>query len=129
LVGENTEVTVSFAGGESYPSTYERPTGSGQYALNDGNYRLTVHSDLVHSDAGDMSADRVDNFYRWFGDTDGDRDTDGGDMFVIRRVLSGDPSYSKYRAALDYQGDGIVNSTDYNSYFRPRYGRRLLPPT
>jgi autotransporter-associated beta strand protein len=126
LVGENTEITLSFTGGDAY--TYERPTGSGDFALVDANYRVTVDKDLVHSQAGDMAADKVDDFYRWFGDTDGDRDADGSDMFVMRRVLAGDPAYSDFAEALDIDGSGTVNGTDYSA-FRTHYGRRLLPPT
>jgi autotransporter-associated beta strand protein len=129
LVGENTVVTLEFTGGDAYATTYERPAASGEYALNDGNYRLTVDSDGFQSLAGNMADDYVQDFFRWFGDSDGDRDTDGADMFNIRRVLAGDPAYNKYKAGFDYDGDGDVDNVDYNSYFRPHYGRRLLPPT
>jgi autotransporter-associated beta strand protein len=126
LVGENTQITLSFTGGDAY--TYERPTGSGKFALVDANYRVTIDKDELTSLAGDMSADKVDDFYRWFGDTDGDRDADGSDMFVMRRVLASDPVYAKYAESLDVDGSGTVNGTDYSA-FRTHYGRRLLPPT
>jgi autotransporter-associated beta strand protein len=126
LVGENTEVTLTLTGGDG--CTYARPAASSIYSLNDGNYQLTVDSESLVSQAGNMSADAVDDFYRWFGDTDGDRDTDGTDMFVMRRVLAGDDTFAKFETALDYNGDDEVDSTDYSTYFRPHYGRRLLPP-
>jgi hypothetical protein len=125
-VGEATQLILTFTGGDG--NSYQRPAASGAYSLNDGNFRLTVDSTKVHSNAGDMSAAKVDDFYRWFGDSDGDRDADGTDMFNIRRVLAGDPNYSQYQDAFDYDGNGSVNGTDYST-FRTHYGRRLLPPT
>jgi autotransporter-associated beta strand protein len=126
LVGESSQVIVTFTGGDSYVSTYSR---AGTQSLNDGNYKLTIDASKITSNAEDMTADKVDDFYRWFGDSDMDRDTDGTDMFNIRQVLTNNPSYNQYKAGFDYDGDNDVDATDYNMYFKTRYGRRLLPPT
>jgi autotransporter-associated beta strand protein len=124
-MAEATQLILTFTGDDIY--TYQRPAGSDQYGLNDGNYRLTIDHTLLHSQAGDMAVDRADDFYRWFGDVDGDRYVSGADLFAIRRIMVNDPSSEKYRAGFDYDGDERVTNIDYNQ-FRVRYGRRLLPP-
>jgi hypothetical protein len=125
-VGEATQLILTYENSGIY--TYDR---SGEYSLNDGNYRLTVDHTKVGTaiPGGGMSADELDEFYRFFGDSDADRDTDGNDMFNIRRVMAGDASYSQYEQTFDYNGDGVVDGLDYSPNFRNRYGRRLLPPT
>jgi autotransporter-associated beta strand protein len=125
-VGEATQLILTFTGEDIY--SYQRPAGSGEYSLNDGNYRLTIEKDLLTSATGAMAEDKVDDFFRWFGDSDGDRYTSGTDMFAIRRVMVNDPDYAARKAGFDYNGDDAVNNTDYNQ-FRVRYGRRLLPPS
>lgn len=90
-------------------------------SLADGNYTLTIRSGMVHDvfgrvldGEGDGTAggDRVETFFRLFGDTDGDRDVD---HFDFRHFVSafgrraGDPQYLSY---LDYDGSGVIDSTD-----------------
>ncbi len=114
-------IEVTFRNGN--PFVYNR---AGVLALNDGNYRLDIDGDKLRDASGSTSPDRVDHFFRFFGDTDGDRDVDGVDLYVLRRVQANDLRYLRYRVALDYNGDGLVDALDYNQ-FRTRYGRRLLP--
>ena len=74
LVGGKTVAVLTFAGSEFVGGS-----------LADGNYTLTVRADRVHDrwgreldGDGDGSAggDRVDGFFRLFGDSDGDGDVD-----------------------------------------------------
>jgi hypothetical protein len=98
-------------------------TGPGVVAgsLANGNYTLTVHAGKVRDrlgqeldgDAdGHNGGDRVDAFFRLFGDTDGDRDRD---LIDLCRFLStfgkraGDTGYLWY---LDVNGDGAVGLVD-----------------
>jgi hypothetical protein len=90
-------------------------------SLADGSYTLTVRADRVHDrwgreldGDGDGAAggDRVNGFFRLFGDTDGDRDVDHADLDVMLgsfRKNRGDAGYLWY---LDYVGDGDVDGLD-----------------
>ncbi|MEL6107425.1 MAG: VCBS domain-containing protein [Planctomycetota bacterium] len=98
-------------------------------SLADGNYRLIVRaSDVVAVSGGSaMASDFVfgrpvaggpdtDDFFRLFGDTDGDRDVDGQDYgrFGLTFFQSaGDPNFN---ADLDFDGDGDVDGQDYGQF-------------
>jgi len=125
-VGEATQLILTFTGNDIY--SYWLSGDGDAYSLKDGNYRISIDRDLLHSNAGDLESDCVDDFFRWFGDSDGNRTTAGNDMFLMRRLLAGDSTYERYKSTFDYNGDGEINATDFNQ-FRTRYGRRLLPPS
>jgi dienelactone hydrolase len=90
-------------------------------SLADGRYTLTVRADRVHDrwgrdldGDGDGSAggDRVDGFFRLFGDSDGDGHVDVGDLHTFLSTFgkrAGDPGYLWY---FDYDGDGRVGVAD-----------------
>ncbi|QDV47603.1 FG-GAP repeat protein [Stieleria neptunia] len=122
--GGRTSAMLSFSGDSTIP---------GSNSLADGNYRLEIIADQVvtpgdnamRSDAvfGGQSAAQPNNddFFRLFGDTDGDGDVDGQDygrfgLSFLR--LSGDPNYD---SDLDYDWDGDVDGQDYG-----RFGLRFL---
>jgi hypothetical protein len=122
LLGANTAAVLTFAGAEFIGGS-----------LADGKYTLTVLADHVHDrfgreldgdGDGSSGGNRVDSFFRLFGDTDGDRDVDQRDLAqflstVGRRV--GDSGYLWY---LDYNGDGLVGVVDLVAFAR-RLGKRL----
>jgi len=88
-------------------------------SLADGNYKLTVDASKVHQvDGQPIGANTfgsyADNFFRMFGDSDGDGDVDGTDTIKFRQALT------TYNAALDWDGNGSVtngsvDSTNFNS--------------
>jgi len=90
-------------------------------SLADGPYTLTIHGGLVHDDFGQAldgagtgvaGSDRVDTFFRLFGDADGDGHVDLGDVLRFAGTFgkhAGDPGYLRY---FDYDGDGRVDGSD-----------------
>jgi hypothetical protein len=120
-VGGRTQVTLCFNGD---------PTEYGSLA--DGNYQLIVHGDQVHDvvyglalDGDYVFGDQLcDAFFRFFGDSDGDRDVDNLDFARFRNsynTLSGD---SANQACFDNNADGAVDNVDFAA-FRLRYPSRL----
>ena len=128
--GGKTTAILTFGAGASVDSR----AGSGAMgnSLADGNYRLDADADFVRlastnqamaSDyvfGGKTSADLNDNddFYRLYGDMDGDGDTDANDLNdsfapAFFSVL-GDNAYAP---GLDGDGDGDVDANDLNDYF------------
>ncbi|HXG08273.1 MAG TPA: autotransporter-associated beta strand repeat-containing protein [Gemmataceae bacterium] len=102
-------------------------------SLADGNYTLTINSALVHDNFGQaldgdgdgvLGGDRVDSFFRLFGDADGDRDVDRRDLALFRstfRKRAGDPGFLAF---FDFDGDGDVDRRDQRE-FNKRRGRTL----
>src|SRR5205807_4962518 len=81
LVGGKTVTVLTFTGSEFVGGS-----------LADGSYTLTVRADHVHDrwgreldgdGNGSAGGDRVDGFFRLFGDTDGDRDVDHADLDLM----------------------------------------------
>ena len=104
-------------------------------SLADGNYTLTTLAGVVSDAAGnqlDGNSDgsggdnATDEFFRYFGDHDGDRDVDALDFLGFRRTYRRDSSNNSFDAAFDFDGDGDVDSLDFLQ-FRRRYRRSLAP--
>uniref|UniRef100_UPI003562B090 Ig-like domain-containing protein n=1 Tax=Stieleria sp. TaxID=2795976 RepID=UPI003562B090 len=99
-------------------------------SLQDGNYTLTILDTHVRSATGkrldgdrdgEAGAPRVDEFFRFFGDTDGDRDVDGQDYGRFGLSFLKSNGDAAYNPALDSDGDGDVDGQDYG-----RFGLRFL---
>ncbi|QEF98234.1 Cohesin domain protein [Stieleria maiorica] len=116
-----TVATLTFDGASTVPRS-----GSGAYgnSLADGNYHLVIRPEFVSQlGSGDeMTApysfgeSPVDSFFRFYGDTDGDRDVDGQDygrfgLSFLRN--SSDPSFDP---SMDSDGDGDVDGQDYGRF-------------
>jgi hypothetical protein len=120
LVGSKTVAVLTFAGAEFVGGS-----------LADGSYTLTVRADRVHDrfgreldgdGDGTSGGDRVDAFFRLFGDSDGDHDVDQQDRELFRSAFksrAGDAGYLWY---FDFDGDGDVDGYD-NGQFNRRFGR------
>ncbi|MGC8990482.1 MAG: hypothetical protein ACP5MD_10195, partial [Verrucomicrobiia bacterium] len=111
------------------------PTFVGQ-SLPDGNYRLRLRAATVTDDAGqrldangpDMPGeDVVESFFRYYGDTDGDRDVDFYDLWRFQQTYARSAGDELYNPALDYDSDGRVDSIDMAAY-SSNYLKSLAPP-
>ncbi|MEO1617469.1 MAG: ELWxxDGT repeat protein [Planctomycetota bacterium] len=129
---DQTFVDVTFAAG---PLVIERDAGSTtglRNSLADGNYQLTVLSSQVSSPVSgeamasdfEFGSDRADEFFRLFGDTDGDRDVDRDDFQAFTLAYRSSQSDPNYLAELDRLGDGTIDGRDL-AEFRRRFGRRI----
>jgi Dockerin type I domain len=110
IVDGQTQAVLTFAGSDVIAGS-----------LADGNYTLTVRSDLVH-DAfgraldgdgdGAAAGDHSEALFRLYGDSDGDRDVDARDLLRFLGSLgrqAGDPNYLAY---FDVNGDDRVGLLD-----------------
>ncbi|MEO1526972.1 MAG: GEVED domain-containing protein [Planctomycetota bacterium] len=103
------------------PMVLERPTGN---SLVDGNYELSIDGAQVLGTANNtpMSGDVVfgdeaaDGFFRWFGDSDGDRDVDGQDLGRLSLTFFLTDADAAFNADFDRDGDGDVDGQDYGAF-------------
>jgi hypothetical protein len=100
-------------------------------SLADGSYSLTVRADLVHDrwgreldgdGNGSAGGDRVDGFFRLFGDSDGDGDVDRLDRDHFRSAFGKSATDVGYLWYFDFDGDGDVDGLD-NGQFNRRFGQ------
>src|SRR5262249_54673427 len=122
VVNGQTVATLTFAG-----------KGLSGGSLADGNYTLTIHGDRIRDSAGRaLGADgdgaaggeRVDAFFRLFGDSDGDRDVDVQDLRQFVGSLGKRQGDTGFLAYFDHEGDGDVDRDDL-AEFVGRFGRSL----
>lgn len=112
--GPSTSFTITFGDGTGVISRSGGTTlGANANSLADGNYQLTVDKAKVLDGNGTaMATDYLlgntfgQNFFRLFGDSDGDGDVDATDNNNFRRAQT------VYNAALDYNGNGSVDVSD-----------------
>ena len=108
-------------------------------SLEDGNYQLTINGDQIltaggtaldvdgDGDAGGVYAfgdTAIDNFFRLFGDVDGDRLVAVRDLLEFRKTFRdrvGDPGFD---SRFDFEGDGAISTRDLLR-FRQNYLDRL----
>jgi hypothetical protein len=117
--------TLTFAGGWA--------TGG---SLVDGRYTVTIHSSLVHDHQlgaaldgdgdGLVGGDRVDQFFRLFGDVNGDAKVDHTDVAAFLQAYHSKKGMAAYAWYSDVNNDGWVDATDYYQ-FLAHYGHRLTP--
>ncbi|WP_182868153.1 PKD domain-containing protein [Rhodopirellula sp. JC639] len=109
------------------PSVIQRDSGN---SLADGNYELILRSTGVTSTNDSVRAmprdhvfgrDATDEFFRFYGDRDGDRDVDGRDYGRFGTTFLKSAGQAGYDAAFDFDGDGDVDGQDYG-----RFGRNFL---
>ena len=109
-------------------------------SLVDGNYQLTIREDRVCDRLSGLNLDgdedgesggdylfgdeAVDNFFCFFGDTDGDRDVDGSDFGRFGLTFRKRVGQEGYNPSLDYDCDGDVDGQDYGQ-FALRFRKRL----
>ncbi|MFO0845541.1 MAG: PKD domain-containing protein [Gemmataceae bacterium] len=102
----------------------DRLTGG---SLADGDYVVRIDGSKVHTLSNAVwnnGGVYAEPFFRFFGDADGDRDVDNGDLIAIQAALRSTRGASTYREQFDYDSDCDVDATDYNQ-FLARYRRTL----
>lgn len=127
LFNNNTRATLTFSG-----------TGIVGGSLADGNYRLTMVAASITWNGLQLDGDNngtggdnfvigtadTDNFFRYFGDFEGNRVINGLDVARFRianGTLAGDPTFNPI---FDYNGNGVINGIDL-AQFRIRNGTLL----
>jgi hypothetical protein len=111
LVGGLTEVTLT-------------PQAGGSFG--DGRWRLETVASNIRSTTGNLllAADRTDNFFRLFGDGNGDATVNAADYTLFRAALGTSVGQSGYRSYYDYNNDGVINAFDFTQ-FRANLGRTI----
>lgn len=122
--------TVSVVGGKTVATLTFSGSGIIGGSLADGDYTLTTSADLISDAAGNQldgdgdgqqGGNRIDEFFRFYGDTNADRNVNVIDLLTFRQAFGVNGIYN---AAVDYNGDGWVNVFDLLQ-FRRRFGTSI----
>ncbi len=107
---------VSYDGGTVWVLTF---SGTGN-SISDGDYNLDLnHTDVVGG-AG-MAADYTNNFYRLFGDINGNGQVTNSANLKFGRAFGSNTTQANYVAAFDYTDSGSIGNTA-NLQFGRRFG-------
>ena len=127
-VDGKTMVYLTFDGSGTQSRQGDGPLG---HSLVDGNYQLRVIAASVRKAVGiAMDSDfyfgdsATDQFFRLYGDTDGDRDVDGKDFARIGQSLFTTEGDVRFDAQLDFDGDGDIDGMDFRQ-FTLRQSKRI----
>ena len=116
---------VTQANGETRVVLTFSGLGTGGGSLGDGNWTLKVNKARVHrADYRPqvMEADVLQQFYRLYGDANGDRTVDATDQLAFQAALTlPDPTGL---ATFDYNRDGLLGGTDQTQFNR-RLGKSI----
>jgi len=121
LSGSETVVDITF-------DSLTRNNSSG--LLVDGHYKVTVDQTKVRLDGLQMEEDftfgdlESDEFFSFYGDSNGDRTIDIFDLLVFRRSFGTSSSDADYEFFMDFDAGGAINVFDLLD-FRTRFGDTL----
>jgi hypothetical protein len=91
-------------------------------SIADGVYDITLnHAAVTDTQGQTLAADRVDTFYRLYGDTSGHGTVNNADTFQLRATFGLSAGDAGYLAYLDYNGTGAITNADVFQ-FRKRFG-------
>jgi hypothetical protein len=104
-------------------------------SLADGNYTLTVFGNQISAGGVPLDGDgdavpggnAAFQFFRYFGDTNGDRQVDGPDLSQFSSTFNLSSAQTGYLSYLDANADGQVDGFDF-SQFSGRFATILSPP-
>ncbi len=131
-------ITVSFSTTIVAGKTVAELTFAGDNVVNgsleDGNYRLQIAANKVRANGQDLDgdgngtpggdyvfgADAADNFFRLYGDFDGNRLVAAADFNEFRAAFG----KTIRLAEFDYDNSGSIGTADFNE-FRKRFGRSV----
>jgi len=86
-------------------------------SLADGNYLLAFrHSGITDAAGNRLEGDVQVSFFRYFGDSDGDRDVDYLDAFRLRDVLRNVGSTTASLEIFDRNADSILGADDLSAF-------------
>ncbi|QEG40826.1 choice-of-anchor Q domain-containing protein [Roseimaritima ulvae] len=124
IVDGKTVTTLTFSG----PEIIGGSLPDGNYTLNVIDTQVTDTSGNILDGDGDGRAgvSATDDFFRLFGDADGDRDVDRRDYWFLLQTYARGIGDTGFNSALDFDGDGEVDIHDFQS-FQSNY-RRILHP-
>ena len=118
VIDGKTVATLTFSG-----------TGTTAGSLDDGNYSLTILDSITDALGNQLDGDgdgsaggnATDDFFRLFGDSNGDGTVNIIDFFQFRNTF-GDPD--NFDPRFDVNGDGVINILDFFQ-FRSRFGTSI----
>ncbi|XZE54104.1 ELWxxDGT repeat protein [Planctomycetaceae bacterium SH139] len=107
-------------------------------ALVDGNFQMSIAASQVTRDEQPLDGDQdgvaggdyqfgesaADNFFAFYGDTNGDRLVNFVDFLAFRSAFGTIEEDNEYEFWLDYQDDQAINFVDFLA-FRSRFGEEL----
>jgi hypothetical protein len=105
-------------------------------SLADGNYRLHVIDTIVDVAGNQLDGDgdgtsggnATDDFFRFYGDTTGDRNVNIFDLLQFRKAFGTEDGDAEFNAGFDSNGDNRINVFDLLA-FRSRFGKTLDLPS
>lgn len=97
--------------------TFENGSGASAPggSIGDGVYDSTIDASKVTpvlSDGDTMAANRVDTFWRLYGDLDGNETVNNADSRAFSQSFNQSNGSSQYVPAFDYNDDGTINNAD-----------------
>jgi hypothetical protein len=122
VTGSESVYTIRF--GEGTSVNFRQGTGNRGNSLADGNYRLEIDATKVSNGGVNLTGNNVfgaaaaDNFFRLYGDSNGDGRVDSTDRAAMNAALR------SYNAAFDWDGNGSVTSGDDINNYNSRVNRR-----
>jgi hypothetical protein len=98
----------------------------GRYTLNIIGSQITdLSGQLLDGDGdGQPGGNSATNFFRFYGDVNGDAIVNGLDLGFFRNAFGTQVGDANYLSYLDYDGDGAINGLDLGQ-FRTRFGAML----
>ncbi len=104
---------------------------SGLHTLVDGNYQLDIVAAQITAAGGGPNMENdytfgdreADAFFRYFGDDDGDRDTDVADLVQFGAAFRSNSSQPNFNPDLDHDGDGDLDVSDLIQFGQRFRGR------
>lgn len=109
--GTNTQFMLTFLGGLA------ESNGS----LVDGRYRLAIDGENLIDNAGQgLANDEVDDFFRLYGDSNGDAEVSGVDLLAFRLAFQTSLGDSGYQDFFDQNSDDEITGPDLLA-FRSRF--------
>jgi hypothetical protein len=116
------KIATSIEGGDTVARlTFKNGRDITAGSLRDGTYRLTIRGERVRDSAGNLldgdgdglaGGNRVDEFFRRFGDTDGDGDLDLADKQIFQSAYGKRRGQAGYLWYLDANANGKVWKED-----------------